>query len=249
MSSQARARAGKYTKPKRGGGKKFSRITNDAGEEENIWAIRDKPRNEASSDEEEDDDDDSEDDDSEESDSEPAKNLSREERRAIEKARKEAAKAKKQGKPEPGDLPPNSSDEDSEDEDEAGLPANPNHSAASKAQTKVDPAAAAAPAATPKGGKEALSRREREALAAQQAKERYAKLHAEGKTDEAKADLARLRLVRERREAEAARRKAEEEERIEQEKEKAATITDREAKLRAAAAGPNAKGKPLKKKK
>ena len=58
-----------------------------------------------------------------------------------------------------------------------------------------------------------LSRREREALQAQQARERYQKLHAEGKTDEARADLARLKLVRERREAEAARKQAEKEDR------------------------------------
>jgi hypothetical protein len=51
-----------------------------------------------------------------------------------------------------------------------------------------------------------LSRREREALQAQQAKERYQKLHEAGKTDEAKADLARLAVIREKREAEAARK-------------------------------------------
>jgi hypothetical protein len=41
---------------------------------------------------------------------------------------------------------------------------------------------------------------------AQQAKEKYQKLHEAGKTDEAKADLARLKLIREKREAEAARK-------------------------------------------
>lgn len=51
-----------------------------------------------------------------------------------------------------------------------------------------------------------LSRREREAIQAQQAKERYQKLHEAGKTDEAKADLARLKLIREKREAESARK-------------------------------------------
>ncbi len=51
-----------------------------------------------------------------------------------------------------------------------------------------------------------LSRREREALQAQQAKERYQKLHEAGKTDEAKADLARLKLIREKRAQEAARK-------------------------------------------
>jgi len=44
-----------------------------------------------------------------------------------------------------------------------------------------------------------LSRREREAFQAQQAKERYQKMHMEGKTDEARADMARLKLVRQQR--------------------------------------------------
>jgi hypothetical protein len=38
------------------------------------------------------------------------------------------------------------------------------------------------------------------------AKERYRKLHEQGKTDEAKADLARLKLIREQRAADSARR-------------------------------------------
>lgn len=45
-----------------------------------------------------------------------------------------------------------------------------------------------------------MSRREREAFQAQQAKERYQKMHMEGKTDEARADMARLKLVRQQRE-------------------------------------------------
>jgi hypothetical protein len=54
-----------------------------------------------------------------------------------------------------------------------------------------------------------LSRREREAIQAAQAKQRYEKLHAEGKTDQAKADLTRLKAIREQREAAAAKRKEE----------------------------------------
>jgi hypothetical protein len=42
---------------------------------------------------------------------------------------------------------------------------------------------------------------------AAQAKARWEKLHAAGKTDQAKADLARLKLIREEREAAAAKRK------------------------------------------
>ena len=49
----------------------------------------------------------------------------------------------------------------------------------------------------------------REELQKQQAKERYDKLHMEGKTDEARADLARLALIRKQRE-EAAKKREEE---------------------------------------
>ena len=49
----------------------------------------------------------------------------------------------------------------------------------------------------------------REELQKQQAKERYDKLHMEGKTDEARADLARLALIRKQRE-EAAKKRDEE---------------------------------------
>ncbi|XP_054615328.1 pdgfa associated protein 1b [Dunckerocampus dactyliophorus] len=54
-----------------------------------------------------------------------------------------------------------------------------------------------------------LSRREREELEKQKAKERYMKMHLAGKTDQAKADLARLAIVRKQRE-EAAKKKEEE---------------------------------------
>ncbi|XP_042560192.1 pdgfa associated protein 1b [Clupea harengus] len=54
-----------------------------------------------------------------------------------------------------------------------------------------------------------LSRREREEIEKQQAKERYMKMHLAGKTDQAKADLARLAIIRKQRE-EAARKKEEE---------------------------------------
>nr|XP_017109783.2 28 kDa heat- and acid-stable phosphoprotein [Drosophila bipectinata] len=54
-----------------------------------------------------------------------------------------------------------------------------------------------------------LSRREREEIEKQKARRRYEKLHAQGKTTEAKADLARLALIRQEREAAAAKREAE----------------------------------------
>uniref|UniRef100_A0A3B3D375 Pdgfa associated protein 1b n=1 Tax=Oryzias melastigma TaxID=30732 RepID=A0A3B3D375_ORYME len=54
-----------------------------------------------------------------------------------------------------------------------------------------------------------LSRREREEIEKQKAKERYMKMHLAGKTDQAKADLARLAIIRKQRE-EAAKKKDEE---------------------------------------
>jgi hypothetical protein len=96
------------------------------------------------------------------------------------------------------------------------MPANPNHSKAARNQAKAPPVSVdeategvndLSVGAKGKGKPVAeLSRREREAVQAQQAKERYQKLHEAGKTDEAKADLARLKLIREKREAEAARK-------------------------------------------
>lgn len=54
-----------------------------------------------------------------------------------------------------------------------------------------------------------LSRREREELERQRATAHYQKLHAEGKTDQARADLARLAIIKQQR-AEAAKRREEE---------------------------------------
>ncbi|NP_956504.1 pdgfa associated protein 1b [Danio rerio] len=74
-------------------------------------------------------------------------------------------------------------------------------------------------------GPKQLSRREREEIEKQKAKERYMKMHLAGETDQAKADLARLAIIRKQRE-EAARKKDEE----------------RKAKEEAAAAAAAAKG-------
>jgi len=60
-----------------------------------------------------------------------------------------------------------------------------------------------------KTGPVELSRREREEVEKQEAARRYQQLHAQGKTDEARADLARLAIVRKQRE-EAARKREEE---------------------------------------
>ena len=59
------------------------------------------------------------------------------------------------------------------------------------------------------GPKPQLSRREREEIEKQKAKERYQKLHAQGKTEEARADLARLAIIKKQRE-DAAKKRAEE---------------------------------------
>ncbi|KAF1374156.1 hypothetical protein PFLUV_G00246620 [Perca fluviatilis] len=51
-----------------------------------------------------------------------------------------------------------------------------------------------------------LSRREREEIEKQKSKERYMKLHLEGKTDQARADLARLAIIKKQREDAAKKR-------------------------------------------
>ncbi|KAI8363072.1 casein kinase substrate phosphoprotein PP28-domain-containing protein [Mortierella sp. GBAus27b] len=54
-----------------------------------------------------------------------------------------------------------------------------------------------------------MSRREREAVEREANAQKYWKMHQEGKTDQAKADMARLAIVRQRREEAAAKRLAE----------------------------------------
>lgn len=186
------------------GGKHFSRNLRPLDADGNEISIKDP--NASSSDE--DDEDEEESSSSEEEEEKPQ--MTREERRAAAKAKKEAAILKKKGGPQVGDMPSSSEDEDEEDD----MPANPNHSKASRKQASAAPVAVDDATegvkkldVSGKGKKPAeLSRREREAIQAQQAKERYQKLHEAGKTDEAKADLARLKLIREKREAEAARK-------------------------------------------
>jgi len=159
-------------------------------------------------DEGDDDDDDDDDDEEEESDEDEsgaggrskAAAVSREDRKKEKKARKEAAAARARGEAvQVGDLPPTDSEDESSDDE---MPVNPNHTRAARSQAGVSDATAAVKdlsIGTP-------SRKERESIEAQQAKERYRQLHEQGKTDEAKADLARLKLIREKRDAEAARK-------------------------------------------
>lgn len=54
-----------------------------------------------------------------------------------------------------------------------------------------------------------LTRREREEIERQRAQANYQKLHAEGKTDQARADLARLAIIKQNRLDAAAKREAE----------------------------------------
>ncbi|WYZ34330.1 hypothetical protein EsH8_I_000606 [Colletotrichum jinshuiense] len=206
--SNSRGRGGKFRKFTRGGGKHFSRDLKplDAdGNEISMWGAGAKKKDDESSEE------DSEEDSEEESDSDddgkPQAEMTRAERKAAAKARKDAAIAKRKGQAvEVGDLPPSESEEESDDDDD--MPANPNHSKAARNQTKA-PVVAPEVDEAAEGVKKltvANNRKERESMEAALAKERYRKLHEAGKTDEAKADLARLRLIREQRAADAARR-------------------------------------------
>ncbi|KAF8968811.1 casein kinase substrate phosphoprotein PP28-domain-containing protein [Flammula alnicola] len=73
-----------------------------------------------------------------------------------------------------------------------------------------------------------LTRREREQKEKADAKERYWKLHVQGKTDEAKSDLSRLAKIRAEREAALAKRKAEAEAKAQEaEAKKKAQLTKR----------------------
>ncbi|KAJ5548668.1 hypothetical protein N7513_005902 [Penicillium frequentans] len=226
-----RGRGGKF-KPSRGGGKHFSRDLQPLDKDGNALGLWREPADEVPSSGEEES---SSEESSEESDAEGAgpststaansAELTREERRNQAKAKKQAALARRNK---------------TAAQDEA-LPANPNHTAQSRKQLVKEDEDAPQPKKVVKDVSQ-LSRREREALQAQQARERYLKLHAEGKTDEARSDLARLKIIREQREAERARKEAEKEERDEQAKERNAAILAREEKLRAAAMGKTVKG-------
>ena len=101
-----------------------------------------------------------------------------------------------------------SSEEESEDEDSkkkgvAGLIEVENPNRAKKTHKKVSALDESS------SSKPQLSRREREEVEKAKAKANYQKLHAAGKTDEARADLARLAIIRKQREEAAAKREAE----------------------------------------
>ncbi|PNY24400.1 Uncharacterized protein TCAP_05666 [Tolypocladium capitatum] len=240
----AARRGGKFNKPTRGGGKHYSRSLQPVDAEGNhisMWSADSKNRSD-------DEDEDSSEESSEEEGggdadaSKPVADANREDRKALKKARKDAAIARQKTRTvEVGDLPSSDEEDSDEDEDEdEDMPANPNHSKAARTMAQSGGADEDVEEIVDgvKNIKAPASRREREAVEAAAAKERYMKLQAQGKTDEAKADLARLKLIREQRAAESARRQAEKEEREEQEKARRAEIEAKEVKKREAAAGP-----------
>ncbi|KAI6101746.1 casein kinase substrate phosphoprotein PP28-domain-containing protein [Pisolithus croceorrhizus] len=198
---------GKYKNYRRGGGRSFSKnlevdangtaVSKDDRRKARELDEDDSDSNEETSSEEDEEDEEEEEEEQGET-SVSQPQLSREERRAL----KSQEKLKKQQQP----------DVNEEEEDPDLI--NPNH-----VQRKLNISDLNSP--------RELTRKEREAKEKQEAKDRYWKLHAAGKTVEAKADLARLQKIREEREAAQAKRKAEAEA-------KAAEI---EAKKKAAAAG------------
>lgn len=108
------------------------------------------------------------------------------------------------------------SDEESDSDDAAPAVLPPKSVASLTKQTKqvsLEPAKKATPSSAPPP----MNRKEREELAKKQAREKYLELHRAGKTDEAKADLARLAKIRKER-AEAAERKAAEKASADEEK-------------------------------
>jgi len=188
---------------KRGGGRNFSRHLelNEEG-----TAVATDPRKSKRDAEDDDDDDEEEDEEegSEEDESEDEEDESEDEEDEEDEApppagvsvqQQELSRAdrkalKKQGKKK------QAAEGEDEDEDEDPLLANPNRTVG---RMKIsDLAASREP-----------TRKEREAKEKIEAKERYMKLHAQGKTDQAQKDLERLTKIRAEREAAQLKRKAE----------------------------------------
>lgn len=169
-----------------------------------MWSTDAKKKDESDSEEESDEESEEESDDGAGPSNAAAQELSREDRKKEKKARKDAAIARaKAAAVQVGDLPPSDGDSEEEDDD---MPANPNHSKAARKQLEPVKVDEATEAVSGLSIKQPQSRREREALEAAQAQARYRKLHEEGKTDQAKADLERLAAIREKREADKARK-------------------------------------------
>ncbi|KZT03305.1 uncharacterized protein LAESUDRAFT_729339 [Laetiporus sulphureus 93-53] len=177
-------------KLKRGGGRNFSKhlVLDENGTAVAVdrWGAREKRESDNDSEEEEE----SEEETDEESDEAPVTGSSAQQPELSRVERKEIKKKKALAKQK---------QEEESDEDEEGrdpLLANPNI-----ATKKMNIADLDAP--------RELSRRERDEKEKKEAKERYWKLHEQGKTDQAKADLARLAKIRAERDAAQAKRKAE----------------------------------------
>ncbi len=110
-----------------------------------------------------------------------------------------------------------SSEEESDSEDDEdrkakgveGLIAIENPNRVRQKQKKVTSLDAGGASGGGASSKPQLSRREREEIEKQKAKAHYQKMHAAGKTEEARADLARLAIIRKQRE-EAAKKREEE---------------------------------------
>jgi hypothetical protein len=202
---------GKF-KQKRGGGRSFSKnmVLDENGTAVGVDRRRRKEDVEEDSDDSDDseeDEEDSEEGSEEDSEAEDKPELTRAERKALKKQEAEKKKGKATGK---GASSSKAGDDDEDDDDLI----NPNHVKQSLNISDL-------------GAPRELSRREREQKEKQDAKDRYWKLHVQGKTDEAKSDLARLAKIRQEREAAQARRKAEAE----------AKTNEIEAKKQAAASG------------
>eukprot|EP00842_Homolaphlyctis_polyrhiza_P002066 jgi/Hompol1/2860/HPOL_003038-RA len=118
----------------------------------------------------------------------------------------------------PRDLPPSGSDSDSDSGDDRPGPSAPRKPLVAEEPAESEPAIEVdnpnriankpmkASDMSASQEQQQLSRREREALEKERAKEAYWKAQMEGKTDQARADLARLALIRKQREEAAARR-------------------------------------------
>ncbi|KAG1753042.1 casein kinase substrate phosphoprotein PP28-domain-containing protein [Suillus occidentalis] len=178
--------SGKF-KTKRGGGRNFSKHleideNGTAVSLDKRWAPRDQEGDD--SDEENKLEEEDEDDEDEEEDEEGANGSTAQPE--LSRAERKALKKKQADQKQPGE---------GESDTDADL-INPNH-----VEKKMNISDLGAP--------RELTRREKEAKEKQEAKDRYWKLHLAGKTDEAKSDLARLRKIKEEREAAQAKRKAE----------------------------------------
>ncbi|KAF7978193.1 hypothetical protein HWV62_1406 [Athelia sp. TMB] len=177
---------GKF-KTKRGGGRNFSKHLEL---DENGTAVSTDRRKKDDADEDSDEDSEEEEEEEEESSEEEAApsasaepEMTRAERREMKKKQNAKAQPKKKG-----------SDDEEEDDDEDLI--NPNH-----VTKKLN--------ITDLGKDRELTRREREEKEKADAKDRYWKLHLQGKTDQAKADLGRLAKIKADREQAAAKRQAE----------------------------------------